>query len=138
MTDTTDPTATDLEKTLGIEFVRVSQTEVVAELEVGQRHVQAFGAVHGGVYCCLIESAASRGALEVTRDRGLAPPFGVENSTSFVRAAREGRIRVTATPISRGSLTQVWDATVRDADGKVLATGRVRLLSVPEAKRPAG
>ena len=53
---------------------------------------------------------------------------GVENHTSFIRAARAGRVRVTATPLTRGRRSQVWEATARDEQERIIATGRVRLL----------
>ena len=59
--------------------------------------------------------------------RGLAV-VGVENSTSFVRAVREGRVRVTARPITRGRRSQLWEAVARDEQGRVVSCGRVRLL----------
>jgi uncharacterized protein (TIGR00369 family) len=55
---------------------------------------------------------------------------GLENQTSFIRAARSGKLTAIATPITRGRTTQVWEATVRDEQQRVLATGRVRLLCV--------
>jgi uncharacterized protein (TIGR00369 family) len=55
---------------------------------------------------------------------------GLENHTSFIRAARGGVLRATALPITRGRTTQVWGADVRDASDRVLATGRVRLLCI--------
>jgi uncharacterized protein (TIGR00369 family) len=80
----------------------------------------------------LIETIASIGATLVARPRGQAV-VGLENHTSFIRAARGGRIRATALPITRGRTTQVWEGTVRDGDGRILATGRVRLLCMDEA-----
>ena len=113
-------------RTMGIEFVRTTADEVIAELVVGPQHRQAFGLIHGGVHCGLIESVASMGATIVTRARGQPPPVGLENHTSFVKAAREGKLRATATPIHRGRTTQLWEATVRDEQGRVVASGRVR------------
>jgi len=83
--------------------------------------------VHGGVHCGIIEAACSTGAAIVALGRGQTV-VGLENSTSFVHAARGGILRVTATPVTRGRRTQVWHGSVTDAEGRVLATGRVRLL----------
>ena len=63
---------------------------------------------------------------------------GLENSTAFIRAARGGVLRVTARPLTRGRRTQVWDATVTDADGALLATGRVRLMCLDAGADLAG
>ncbi len=118
---------------MGVRIVHAAAEEVVAELEVGAKHRQAGGLVHGGVYSGLIESAASIGAAITCRARGQGLPVGLENHTSFVRSAREGTIRVRATPVTRGRATQLWEATVRDEKGQILATGRVRLFNVEQA-----
>lgn len=122
-------------ETMGLTVVRASADEVIAELVIGPQHRQSLGMVHGGVHAGLIESAASLGASIVARARGEAPPVGLENHTSFIRGAREGRIRVRATPITRGRTTQVWEATVTDESGQVLSTGRVRLMAASSAPR---
>jgi uncharacterized protein (TIGR00369 family) len=63
---------------------------------------------------------------------------GVENHTSFIRAVRSGRIRVRATPITRGRRSQMWEATARDDQGQIVATGRVRLLCLDPGTELAG
>jgi uncharacterized protein (TIGR00369 family) len=121
-------------ETMGVNVVRASPDEVIAEIEIAPRHLQALGFVHGGVHAGLIETAASLGASLVARARGEPPPMGIENHTSFIRAAREGRVRVTAKPLTRGRTSQLWEASVEDANGQLLATGRVRLVP-PRANR---
>jgi 1,4-dihydroxy-2-naphthoyl-CoA hydrolase len=122
---------------MGVAFVRATADEVVAELEIGPQHHQPFGIVHGGVHAGLIETVASVGAGIVAVPRGQTV-VGLENHTTFVRAARSGRLRVTATPLSRGRTTQIWEATVRDDQERVLATGRVRLLCIDAKAAIAG
>ena len=122
---------------MGITFVRATADEVVAEIEIGPQHHQPFGIVHGGVHSGTIETLASVGAALVAGPRGQAV-VGLENHTTFVRAARSGRMRITATPVTRGRTTQVWEATVRDAEERILAVGRVRLLCVDAKAQLAG
>jgi acyl-coenzyme A thioesterase PaaI-like protein len=55
-----------------------------------------------------------------------------------VRAVRSGRITVTATPITRGRRVQLWEAICRDEAGKIVATGRVRLLCLDPGTELAG
>ena len=108
-------------------FVRASRDEVVLEYDIEAKHLQPYGIVHGGVHCAAIESTCSTGAGFDAMARGQSV-VGVENHTSFIRAARGGRVRVTATPLTRGRRSQVWEATARDEQGRIIATGRVRLL----------
>lgn len=126
---------------MGLRFLRASPDECVGELVVGEQHLQPYGIVHGGVHAGIIEAACSTGAAIVAMARGQTV-VGLENSTSFIRAARGGTLRVTARPVTRGRRSQVWEATVTDDVNKVLATGRVRLLCLdPGAElvgKPAG
>ncbi len=122
---------------MGVRFVRASADEVVAELEVGAQHRQPYGIVHGGVHCGLIETLASVGAALVAMRRGQSV-VGLDNHTTFVRAARGGRLIATAKPLVTGRRTQVWEGWVHDAEGKLLATGRVRLLCLEPGAEIAG
>ncbi|HKE18308.1 MAG TPA: PaaI family thioesterase [Kofleriaceae bacterium] len=115
---------------MGIRIVTASPDEVTCELEVAEKHLQGYGIVHGGVHCGVIETIASIGAALVALPRG-QQVVGLENSTSFIRAVRTGAIlRGVARPVTRGRTTQVWEADIRDTDGRLVAQGRVRLLCV--------
>ncbi len=122
---------------MGLRFTHATTEACTAELEVGPQHLQPYGIVHGGVHAGIIEAACSTGAAIVAMGRGQSV-VGLENATSFVAAARGGTLRVTATPVTRGRRTQVWQATVTDAAGKTLATGRVRLLCLEAGTALAG
>jgi uncharacterized protein (TIGR00369 family) len=112
---------------MGVRFVRATLEEVVAEWTVGKQHKQAYGIVHGGVHCGVIETVASVGGALNAMSRGQSV-VGLENHTSFINAVREGVLRCTARPLTRGRRSQVWECTVTNEDGKIAATGRVRLL----------
>ena len=114
---------------MGFRYVTLTRDEVVMEYTIEPKHLQSYGIVHGGVHCAVIEAACSTGAALDAMPRGQSV-VGVENHTSFLRAARGGKVRVTATPLARGRRTQVWEASVRDQQGRILASGRVRLLCV--------
>ena len=122
---------------MGLTFVRATPDECVAELTVGPEHLQPYGIVHGGVHTGIIEAACSTGAAVAAMARGQTV-VGLENATSFIAAARGGVLRVTATPVTRGRRTQVWEARVTDEAGKTLATGRVRLICLDAGAEIAG
>jgi uncharacterized protein (TIGR00369 family) len=124
-------------RAMGIHFVRATGDEVVAELEITAHHHQAYGIVHGGVHSGLIETVASVGAALAALPRGQSV-VGLENHTSFLNAVREGKLRATARPLMRGRRTQVWEATVTDAEGRTVAGGRVRFLALEAGASLAG
>jgi uncharacterized protein (TIGR00369 family) len=126
------------DRMIGLRFVRASRDEVVAEYVVDERHLQPYGIVHGGVHCGVVETVCSTGAALDALERGQAV-VGLENHTSFVRAVRAGkRIRVTATPVTRGRRSQLWEAVSRDEDGRIVSSGRVRLICLEPGSDLAG
>jgi uncharacterized protein (TIGR00369 family) len=118
---------------MGIRITTASADEVSCEMEIAEKHHQGYGIVHGGVHCGLVETLASIGAALVAHPRGQRV-VGLENATSFIRATRSGKLRGTARPLTRGRTTQVWQAEIRDADGALVAEGRVRLLCIAEER----
>ena len=125
------------DRALGFRILSATRDEVVAEYEIGERHLQPYGIVHGGVHCGIVETVCSTGAAMDAMARGQAV-VGLENHTSFVHAVRQGRIRVTATPLSRGRRAQLWEAIARDEQGRVVSTGRVRLICLDPGSPLAG
>ncbi|MBU6283137.1 PaaI family thioesterase [bacterium] len=122
---------------MGFRLLHATGDEVVIEYEIAARHLQPYGIVHGGVHCAIVESACSTGAaFAAMKDRRHV--VGLENHTSFIRAARKGKVRATARPLTRGRRSQVWEARVEDGEGRLLATGRVRLLCLDEGSDLAG
>ncbi len=122
---------------MGVRLLRATADEVTAEVEIGPRHHQAYGIVHGGVYAGLVETVSSVGAALWAR-RNNQSVVGLENHTSFLHAVREGRLSVTARPLMRGRRTQVWQAAVTDGAGRIVAEGKVRLMSLEAGAALAG
>lgn len=121
----------------GLRFLTASADGVTAELRVQPQHLQAYGLIHGGVYAGIIESLASVGAALSAMTLGKSA-VGLENHTSFVHACREGLLHASATPLTRGSRSQLWEVTVRDDGQRVVATGRVRMLLLDTDSAVAG
>src|SRR3569623_1589197 len=122
---------------MGLRFTKVTEDECSGELVDADHHLQPYGIVHGGVHTGIIEAACSTGAAVVAFARGQSV-VGLENATSFITAVRAGTLRVTATPVTRGRRTQVWQATVTNEEGRTCATGRVRLLCLDQGSDLAG
>lgn len=112
---------------LGLVVESASRDAVVATVTIEPRHLQPQGIVHGGVHASIVETVASVGAA-IDAMGNARNVVGLENHTSFVRAARAGVLRATATPITRGRRTQVWDVVIRNLEGETVSTGRVRFL----------
>jgi 1,4-dihydroxy-2-naphthoyl-CoA hydrolase len=106
-------------------------SRVTGSVELGPDQHTPWGVVHGGVYCSVVESAASIGASLAVQERGQFA-VGVNNNTDFLRPMTAGRVDVVAEPIQQGRTLQLWQVVLtRTDDGKVVARGQVRLQNVP-------
>jgi uncharacterized protein (TIGR00369 family) len=122
---------------IGLRFTSVSYDEIVAEVPVTPDLHQPYGLVHGGVYAAMIETLASVGAAVNCMPFGQTT-VGLENSTSFVRAVRDGTLTGRATPLTRGRRTHVWEVVIEGDDGRLAAKGRVRMLCMEGGAEVAG
>ena len=113
----------------GFTVHEVSGTRVTGTVEVGPDQHTPWGVVHGGLYCTVIESAASIGASAAVVGRGQFA-VGVNNNTDFLRACTQERLDVVAEPVQQGRTQQLWQVLLTRADGKLVARGQVRLQNV--------
>lgn len=113
---------------IGLVVEEASGDSVRLSLEVGPAHHQPHGIVHGGVWCSLVETAASLGAALWYGDRGRV--VGVANHTDFLRAISDGAVTAVATPIHRGRLQQLWLVEIRDGGDRLVARGEVRIQNL--------
>ncbi|MFG3707692.1 PaaI family thioesterase [Micromonospora sp. NPDC047670] len=116
---------------LGLTFDEVSGDRVVIRWKVRPELHQPFGIQHGGVYCSVVETAASVGGSLWLGDRGQV--VGVSNQTDFLRAVREGELTAVGTPVHRGRSQQLWQVEITDADARLVARGQVRLQNLSPA-----
>lgn len=116
---------------LGLVIDQADGDRVLARLPVRPALHQPYGIVHGGVYCSVIETAASMGAALWYGERGNV--VGVANHTNFLRAHRDGELTVQATPVQRGRTQQLWSVDVRDSADRLVARGEVRLANIASA-----
>jgi 1,4-dihydroxy-2-naphthoyl-CoA hydrolase len=112
------------------EVTEADGSRVTGHVDLGPDQHTPWGVVHGGVYCSVVESAASIGASLAVTERGQFA-VGVNNNTDFVRPMTTGRLDVVAEPIQQGRTLQLWQVVLtRSEDGKLVARGQVRLQNV--------
>ena len=116
---------------LGFTMTEATGDAVRGTIDVTPQQHQPYGIVHGGVFCSVVETAASVGGAMWFGDKGHV--VGVSNTTNFLRAVREGQLRVEATPLHRGRTQQLWQVFIHNKDDKLVAKGEVRLANVTEA-----
>ena len=128
--------AGNFQDALGITLVEASADRVVFTCPIRSVMHQPYGIVHGGVYCTIVETAASVAAAVWLGERGHV--VGVNNSTNFIRATRSGTLTATATPLQRGRTQQLWQVAVVDEDDRLVAHGQVRLANITDAQQIGG
>ncbi len=114
---------------LGIRFLKVSRTELSAEMPVDGRTRQPLGYLHGGASVALAETLASVGGL-LNVDPAAYNVFGLEINANHVRSIRDGFVVGTAKPRHIGKSTQVWDIEIRDTEDNLISVSRCTLASV--------
>jgi uncharacterized protein (TIGR00369 family) len=125
--------AGNFQELLGIELVEATPDKVVFTCPVRPQLHQPYGILHGGVYCSIVETAASVAAAIWLGDEGNV--VGVVNTTNFIRATREGTLTATATPLQRGRTQQLWQVEIVDGDQRLAAHGQVRLANIRNAEQ---
>jgi 1,4-dihydroxy-2-naphthoyl-CoA hydrolase len=122
-------------KLIGLRVEEASGERVVAVLPVTPELFQPYGQVHGGAYAAAVETTASLGAHLAMDGRVLV--VGISNHTDFLRAVRDGELRIEATPLAKGRSTQLWQAAITDDRGRLVAHGKVRIMHLdPPASAP--
>lgn len=116
---------------LGFSITSADGDHVAGRVEVNPSHHQPYGLVHGGVYCSVVETAASVGAGLWFGERGNV--VGVSNHTNFLRATRAGTLAVRATPVQRGRTQQLWSVEITDERERLVAKGEVRIANLATA-----
>jgi 1,4-dihydroxy-2-naphthoyl-CoA hydrolase len=113
---------------LGVEITAAGPERVVGRMPV-EGNTTPFGLLHGGASAALAEGLGSVGAHLV------APPghhaVGIELSATHHRAAREGWVTGTATPVHVGRTLTTWAIEVRDGEDALVCSARLTCLLRP-------
>lgn len=113
---------------LGIHFEPYEETGVVrARLELRRAHFAPNGYVHAGTVVALADTASGYGCLLTLPERATGFTT-VELKSNFLRSAQDGTITCEARLRHGGRTTQLWDATVSDAEGRTMALFRCTQL----------
>jgi 1,4-dihydroxy-2-naphthoyl-CoA hydrolase len=112
---------------LGIEVYEVSEGIARARLELGEQHQAPNGYLHAGTVVSLADSACGYGCI-LNLPEGATGFTTIELKTNFLRSAQRGTIECEARLVHGGRTTQIWDATVIDAEGRNMALFRCTQL----------
>lgn len=99
------------------------------ELDLGEKHLQPFGIVHGGVLATLIDTATFwAGFMRLPEDAGLV---NVDLKLNYLKAVVGGRLRAEGECLRAGRQISYTTASVYDASGELVAHGTSTLMTLP-------
>ncbi len=106
---------------MGVEFVAAEKDEVVATLTVRPDLCTAGSIVHGGALMAFADTVGAM-ATFINLPAGAKGTTTIESKTNFLSSGPVGEVlTATATPVHRGSRTQVWQTRITRGDGKAVA-----------------
>jgi uncharacterized protein (TIGR00369 family) len=102
------------------------------EIELQEKHLHPFGAVHGGVYASLIDSAVYWAVFsEIDEDLSMT---SVDLKVNYLAPTQAGKLVAEGRRIKLGKTLALGEATVTNQEGKMLAhgTSTLMILGTPE------
>lgn len=122
---------------LGLTLVSAEPERVVADLFVRDDLCTVPGILHGGAIMAFADTLGAM-ATVLNFDDPAKGTTTLESKTNFIGAGRAGTtIRGECVPIHRGGRTMVWQTTVRNPDGSLVAVV-TQTQMVLEARRSPG
>lgn len=104
---------------LGVRPLEVGPDRVTAELDVKREHINRGGRVGGGVLMAMADLMGAAGSV-AHRPPGYRGGT-LESKTNFFSAAKGPVLRGLCVPLHIGRTTSVWQTTITDTDGRVVA-----------------
>jgi uncharacterized protein (TIGR00369 family) len=104
---------------IGITLARAGGGECVMEMEVGERHANPMGTVHGGILCDLADAAMGMAYYSTLGDGESFTTL--ELKINFVRPFWQGKLAATGRVVSGGKTVGLTECDVVDAEGRLIA-----------------
>jgi uncharacterized protein (TIGR00369 family) len=122
--------ASPFDDLIGTEWLDDDPDHARARLVVRDDLRQPVGLLHGGVLSTLVESVCSRATALAVLPEGMIA-MGQSIEVTFLRPTTEGEVEVEARARHRGRTTWVWDAELRNSQGKLCALARMTIAVRP-------
>lgn len=104
------------------------------EVELGEKHLQPFGMVHGGAIASVVDAAAFWTVFpQVEKGIGLTT---VEMKLNYLAPAQKGKLVAQGRCIKMGRTLALGETYVRNGEGVLEAHGTVTMMVVPDLHIP--
>lgn len=117
---------------LSMSIVSLEPGRSLLRIDVGEKHLQPYGIVHGGVYASLIDAACFWAVYtEIAEDLGLTT---VEMKLNYLAPAAGGIFTAEGTAIKTGKTICLSEARISDQEGRLLAHGTSTMMVLESLK----
>jgi uncharacterized protein (TIGR00369 family) len=114
---------------IGMRLTSVEHGAAVVELEVGPRHHNPMGTLHGGIMCDVADAAMGIAYRTTVGDEdGFTT---VELKINFIRPMVSGRIRATGKLVKGGRRLGLVECDVTDDQGRLIAKALSTCMTLP-------
>ncbi len=114
---------------LGIEFVEIGDSYLIAKMPVDNRTHQPLGLLHGGASVALAETLGSVAATFCV-DMNTQYCVGLEINANHVKSARTGYVFGKTTPIHIGKKTQIWEIRISNEQNELVCISRITIAVI--------
>ena len=121
-----------LPRLLGIRLLTLTKKRITAEMPIKPMHLNRTGRVAGGAIMAFADVLGAVGAV-------LHRPHGyrggtIESKSNFFAAGTGPVLNAVTIPLHIGRTTSVWQTTVRNTDGGLVAVVTQTQIALPHAK----
>jgi uncharacterized protein (TIGR00369 family) len=119
---------------LSMEIKDLQWGTCLLEVKLGEKHLQPFGMVHGGVMASVVDAAAFWAVFpQVEKGMGLTT---VEMKLNFLAPAQKGKLVAQGRCIKMGRTLALGETQVRNGEGVLVAHGTATMMVVPDLHVP--
>lgn len=121
---------------ISMEIKDIAYGQCRIEVETGEKHLQNFGIVHGGVYSSLVDAASFWAVYpQIDEDFGMTT---VDIKVNFLAPAIAGRLIARGRSLKAGKTLCLGEAQIEDEKGKLLAHGTSTMMAIRELRMKEG
>ena len=118
---------------LEMEWTDIGDDYLKLKMPVNERTKQAYGLLHGGASCALVETIGSIGSILVV-DREKFACVGLEINANHIRSATSGFVTAVCKPLHLGKATHVWDIKIFDDLDKLVCASMLTVAVIDKSK----
>lgn len=119
---------------LSMEIKDLQWGACLMEVELGEKHLQPFGNVHGGAIASVVDAAAFWAVFpQVERGKGLTT---VEMKLNYLAPAQKGKLEARGRSIKLGRTLALGETSVTNGEGTLVAHGTATMMIIPHLRIP--